>query len=1232
MQGELIINLYLLFAVSSAAYITIDDVDGSNSSACLKSLQACKSLEYVSHHLKDVSTGNITLKIVSSSLTVREVVSFTGIDGLTLLGHGMESTLITCLTGTSKKGTGLRFYNCSRLTLANFTINNCGYQIDPKSLPLQYGAISVKNSSNVEVLGLNITNSTGRGLAMTDLSGTITVSECLLLKNGHSNVTDIIQGGMVLSMTKQAHHASMDISNCLFVANRAVKVNGTNEWKVHEEHGGGLLLLLQKSSYNRINLTGCLFVNNSAPMAAGLKISVIGGEGNNIQVTACNFSNNTASLGGGGGDIGFGTFSKSENAVQTPNEYIQGATNNISLVQCNFYNNMALFGGALALYAAVSNGRFENDIRIEYCNFFENKADGGSAVNINRDIRQIDGPSSNFECRFMFDSCSFESNHAGRDTNNKASAAEITQTGTLFTSLVPVFLLGNNTFHNNNGTAIYSSAATINFTEGSLTNFSSNIGEKGGAILLVGTARLNIEPDSSLYFENNKASFGGAICNIQLETQYFGYTEICLIASQKPCTINFIFKDNLATSGIANDIFLANVKECQSRCNLGNPNELFTTQCLGNMSFSSSHSNIASVTQTIETDSIITPYPGVIYKLNITQRDVFGNDVSQLFPLTVSFMAPCGIHVDPGFVILTNNYIKLYGQPGFHGTLILQGYTNTNVQVSTHVRLSQCSPGYVLNNDTCVCSADNDKTRLEGIISCSNNTAILQPATWAGYLNSSGKERNKLVTGNCKVGLCNSRRQQKINKDLSYICYHNREGVLCSRCKANYTLQYHSNTYLCKEIGKSHCKYGILLYLVSELLPVTIIFMIILILNVNITSGAVNTFIFCAQVLSSLFIDGFEVIKADNRVLSNFFLIYRLLAGFLNLSILEFDRFSFCLFKGTNIMTLFVVKYFTVLYAFFLIVITIIVLRLNSLYSCIKLCYKCGRRNIRTSIINGLTAFLILCYFQCVKVTFNILIPSSLRGAGGKVVTTRVFFAGDIEYMSFDHLPYAIPAIICLVVVILPPPIILSLEPLLVRLSGAVNIRRNAFTFCLHRLRMKLKPFLDSFQGCFRDNCRSFSGLFFFYRIIVLAPAVYSDNIELSYLQATVILFSICILHGLTRPYQTKWHNYVDFLLLGNITAVTMLTAINVSVNYSPINHSIQKRSILICQVILVSFSLVYIFFYFAYYILRKCKFSSRLNFVNLIPLTLSMNRSASRETLIDESLPARLYEDSMAN
>ena len=174
--------------------------------------------------------------------------------------------------------------------------------------------------------------------------------------------------------------------------------------------------------------------------------------------------------------------------------------------------------------------------------------------------------------------------------------------------------------------------------------------------------------------------------------------------------------------------------------------------------------------------------------------------------------------------------------------------------------------------------------------------------------------------------------------------------------------------------------------------------------------------------------------------------------GLTNFNILNADSLSFCILnRDLSILDLFMFKYVTTLYAFCLVLATVVILKLNSLYTCIKLCQKCGRRNIRGSVINGLTAFIVLCYCQSVLVTYRILLPSKLVGKDNKVMKTVLFFDGSIEYGSMKHFYYIVPAIICLMVIILPPPIILLSEPLLVRVSGVLNIRRNAVTYTLFK-------------------------------------------------------------------------------------------------------------------------------------------------------------------------------------
>ena len=71
------------------------------------------------------------------------------------------------------------------------------------------------------------------------------------------------------------------------------------------------------------------------------------------------------------------------------------------------------------------------------------------------------------------------------------------------------------------------------------------------------------------------------------------------------------------------------------------------------------------------------------------------------------------------------------------------------------------------------------------------------------------------------------------------ICGENREGWLCGRCVDDKVVYYHSHEFTCGD--STNCQYGIPIYIVSELIPVTIIFLVILLFNISLTSGALYT-------------------------------------------------------------------------------------------------------------------------------------------------------------------------------------------------------------------------------------------------------------------------------------------------------------------------------------------------------------------------------------------------------
>uniref|UniRef100_A0A1X7UGL8 Uncharacterized protein n=1 Tax=Amphimedon queenslandica TaxID=400682 RepID=A0A1X7UGL8_AMPQE len=213
--------------------------------------------------------------------------------------------------------------------------------------------------------------------------------------------------------------------------------------------------------------------------------------------------------------------------------------------------------------------------------------------------------------------------------------------------------------------------------------------------------------------------------------------------------------------------------------------------------------------------------------------------------------------------------------------------------------------------------------------------------------------------------------------------------------------------------------------------------------------------------------------------------------------------------------------------------------------------------------------------------------------------------------MSDDHLKYVAPAIICLMVIILPPPIILLSEPLLVRVS-ALNFRRNAVTYTLHRLRMKLQPFLDSFQGCFKDNCRCFAGLFFLYRILlVLVPIYSSDGKFWNIMTKEVLILCILLVHYLCGPFQEKFHNHIkSFLLIDLILINTLQLAPN----------NITTTLVAVFQVVLMSLPLVYLLCYIGHYVccMRHC-------FSNKFITAMSPSSNNKNNIYDDDELPPRL-------
>ncbi len=356
------------------------------------------------------------------------------------------------------------------------------------------------------------------------------------------------------------------------------------------------------------------------------------------------------------------------------------------------------------------------------------------------------------------------------------------------------------------------------------------------------------------------------------------------------------------------------------------------------------------------------------------------------------------------------------------------------------------------------------------------------------------------------------------------ICY-NRKGILCGECLPDKVVHYHSRTFECKD--KKNCNIGPLIFLLSEILPVTILFLLFIFLDINLASGIAGGFVFFAQVYVSLENRSYIFIKNDipSIITASHHIFYQLF----NFDFLETDLLTFCLRDNATTLKLLAIKYIVSAYALFLIVSVIGLVRICSRFKFIKL--RLGRH----SLMKVISTFLVIVYTKCTSTSFSILWYQSLYN-GKKPWRTVVTLQGNLKYFEKEQLPYAITAILTTVFLTLLLPAVLLIYPLSNRVISVLHLHENSVVLFVSKLFpfYKLLPFFDSFQGTFKEKYRFFAGLYFVYRVIILS-SLFALRMTVIYLVVLILIIITLTIHVVCSPYKSKLHNTVNTLLLANL-------------------------------------------------------------------------------------------------
>lgn len=1076
------------------------------------------------------SSKQIELEGVECTLQVDFVLS--NKKNVTILGVNNIST-IKCLQGAA-----LAFNNITNLAIWNIKFNNCGEQ---------YAAVSMVDCVNVSLWNVSIVDSDGTGLAMQNVFGDVQVVNCNFNGNVRSfDSTTSGGGGMYIEfdLSEEQNEGSYDcksakynITKCSFI-NNAVNISDAGDDCNDRSgigRGGALYVSLMKNPCHvEIAIDTSTMENNFAQWGGAMEL-VCQGENNNITISNTNISSNSVlnnntiesyvqeGCGGGGGGVDVYFLD-----LGTHN-------NNITLLNVTFMNNQAYYGGGVLITSHYAYDQSNNNIVFLNCSWEKNSAHYASAVDVYPD-KTLDGWYQRPNVTFV--DCEFCHNRY-RNALVKENIYRNGEGVVMVTGFTTNFK-GRVRFVENSGSSIYAISSQISFDGNADVLFEGNRAEKGAGMALIGLSVISVGNNTNIVFQNNTVTkHGAALYYKSTDKHVYVHKKRCFIQklNKEVSNVSFYFSGNKAPKDpfyvgghyMNNSIHTStSISACLDDCN-------FDGVCNITFNFSEDRLTTAEKDYTSK-ESDVSFIPGQMSKLPLS------NSVNTSFDLSMENKAT-NVRVIDSHHTIQNNNLMVFGTPGDAAEITLTERGNRKYFLKFTLKIKDCPPLLKLVNGNCLCYNSSDTYYVAFFVCYSKwKQPHLRVGFWIGYAETSEQDINKtLYISYCPNSYCNENVGEKENyypikeesKELeTAVCSANRRGILCGECTENTTVYFYSRNFKCG--STENCNLGPLLYLLSEILPLTIIFILVIVFNISFTSGGLSGFIFFAQMYDSIDDVG-DNFLVKNSGLKGVHTIPQFVYRSLNLDFFGINETSFCLWEKANTLSILTFKYLTVLYALFLVLATVLFMRCVRVFKCIRL------RKLKYSVIQGLSAFLIMAYSQCTEISFSILNPINIYN-GPEKNSTVVFLQGNVHYFSSEHRPYAIPALFCIVSFVLTVPLLLMCYPQCNKVITYLRLDENRGIQLISGVipMYKIKPFLDCFQGTFKDKCRYFAGLYFVYRATILAsrfaPTILTIYIVME-LQFTLML----ILHTLCWPYQKTIHNVIDTLLIANLAIITMV-------------------------------------------------------------------------------------------
>ena len=802
----------------------------------------------------------------------------------------------------------------------------------------------------------------------------------------------------------------------------------------------------------------------------------------------------------------------------------------INMYMVNFTSNRYLGhnGGALYVLSDANN----NFMHVEDCQFVRNESPGHGAallIFMNNVYLQIKNTR-------------FDQNVAG------SSVVYITQLGYGNDNID--LKVNNAIFVNNVGSSMYLLACDVEFSGVSL--FKNNTAENGGAMYVNQRTTIRAVFATVQFIANAAAQNGGAIY-VDFLCDDFSYLPQTFVTAFS----NLVFINNLADIA-GNSLYFGVPKFCSIATNISDTNSILYIPCQFNYS-QSVNGKMMNIPCDLDytllngTGAPIVTSPHELrlyfpfndgYNISSTsdhnvyfvRNNILGHPVKftgavfdyfrkptepALFNIQLQYQHEDTENFEYTFISHSTNHddiltrsidnntilnINFKGQrinaTYFNLTLLITSLSSSfkKINATLFVELVPCTdhPGYTYSEEsqTCVCYHHNVK--------CNDDGNEIKRGYWFGSID------DKATTSLCPNHYCKfTHRNQategyfELPSTINAQCNDHRVGRACGECSSGYTLSYDSTD--CINVDQCGAGWTMLVITLTCLYWIAVVVGVfaLMYLKFQLSSGYLYGLIYYYSMVGIL-------LNNNPYVSDDVFEFVSILSSFAQLTPQFLGKL--CFVNDLNGIDQLFIHYSHAVGVSLLLLLIVVAARCSARISLF----------VSRCIIRVICLLILLSYTSITSTSLQLLQP--LRFTDVKEWYT--YSSPSIQYFHGQHAIYGVVAIICEVLVV-GLSLLLLLEPVLNRKINFIRI----------------KPLLDQFQGCYKDNYRCFAAYYLICRqVIFLIVYIFNNNYSnmLFYLQTACVV--IVVIHMWFQPYQNELLNALDGVML-----LVMVLVVNIN-------------------------------------------------------------------------------------